>query len=273
MSASPSARRCGSSTTRSPPATTQSASRRSVAPPRGSTREHRPDRATSRAPRRAARHPTPAPRLSWRLPDGARVQHAYRITADNGWDTGWVDERPEPAGAVRGPALALVAAGASGRSRCGPTSGESPWSEPAWFETGLLWTDDWRRAGSSRADARPGRRASGRRALLRFEFDVDRPVVARPAARHRARHLRGVPQRRTGRRRRADAGLHPVRRARCRCRPTTSPPCCGRPERARRRARRRLVPRPDRHRPRRRPVGQPARAARPAAARARTTAA
>ena len=33
---------------------------------------------------------TTAPRLSWRLPDGARAQEAYRITADNGWDTGWV---------------------------------------------------------------------------------------------------------------------------------------------------------------------------------------
>ena len=34
---------------------------------------------------------TTAPRLSWRLPEGAREQHAYRITADNGWDSGWVD--------------------------------------------------------------------------------------------------------------------------------------------------------------------------------------
>ena len=34
---------------------------------------------------------TTAPRLSWRLPDGARQQKAYRITADNAWDSGWVE--------------------------------------------------------------------------------------------------------------------------------------------------------------------------------------
>src|SRR6185312_6584312 len=34
---------------------------------------------------------TTAPRLSWRLPDGAIGQTGYRITADNGWDSGWVD--------------------------------------------------------------------------------------------------------------------------------------------------------------------------------------
>jgi alpha-L-rhamnosidase len=28
-----------------------------------------------------------APRLSWRLPDGAARQVAYRLSADNGWDT------------------------------------------------------------------------------------------------------------------------------------------------------------------------------------------
>ena len=32
---------------------------------------------------------TTAPRLSWRLPDGAHGQQAYRLTADTGWDTGW----------------------------------------------------------------------------------------------------------------------------------------------------------------------------------------
>ena len=31
-----------------------------------------------------------APRFSWRLPDGAAWQEAYRVTGDDGWDTGWV---------------------------------------------------------------------------------------------------------------------------------------------------------------------------------------
>jgi alpha-L-rhamnosidase len=33
-----------------------------------------------------------APRLSWRLPEGAAAQTGYRITGDNGWDTGRVDD-------------------------------------------------------------------------------------------------------------------------------------------------------------------------------------
>ena len=34
---------------------------------------------------------TQQPRLSWRLPDGARAQSAYRLTTDGGWDSGWVE--------------------------------------------------------------------------------------------------------------------------------------------------------------------------------------
>jgi alpha-L-rhamnosidase len=34
---------------------------------------------------------TTRPRLSWWLPEGARRQLAYRIRADNGWDTGRVE--------------------------------------------------------------------------------------------------------------------------------------------------------------------------------------
>ena len=56
-------------------------------------------------------------------------------------------------------------------------AGTSPWSEPGWFETGLLdagdWVADWVEPGVDPAGP-PGARPAG---LLRFDFDVDRPVV------------------------------------------------------------------------------------------------
>jgi alpha-L-rhamnosidase len=33
---------------------------------------------------------SPAPRLSWKLPAGSARQVAYRLRADNGWDTGTI---------------------------------------------------------------------------------------------------------------------------------------------------------------------------------------
>ena len=120
---------------------------------------------------------TTAPRLSWRLPDGAREQHAYRITADNGWDTGWVDTDQCLLVPYSGPPLA-----SSRRVEWTVTVetdlGESPASESAWFETGLLWTDDWQVSWvepGQMPEGTPGERPA---ALLRFEFDVERPVVS-----------------------------------------------------------------------------------------------
>ncbi|CCH87622.1 Alpha-L-rhamnosidase [Modestobacter italicus] len=120
---------------------------------------------------------TTAPRLSWRLPEGARAQQAYRLTADNGWDTGWVAGDRSLLVPYAGPPLA------SGQRvewqvRVRTDLGESPPSQPGWFETGLLWAEDWQAAwiepGVMPAGA-PGERPA---ALLRYEFDVDRPVVA-----------------------------------------------------------------------------------------------
>ena len=120
---------------------------------------------------------TTAPRLSWRLPEGARAQSAYRLTADNGWDTGWVAGDSSLLVPYAGPPLA------SGQRvewqvRVRTDLGESEVSQPCSFETGLLWAEDWQAAwiepGEMPAGA-PGERPA---ALLRYEFDVDRPVVA-----------------------------------------------------------------------------------------------
>jgi alpha-L-rhamnosidase len=118
----------------------------------------------------------PAPRLSWRLPDGAREQQAHRITTDTGWDSGWVDGDRSLLVPWAGPRL-TSSQRVGWRVAVRTDLGESPASEPGWFETGLLEAEDW-----TSSWIEPGRMpegAAGERpaALLRAEFDVDRPVV------------------------------------------------------------------------------------------------
>ena len=118
-----------------------------------------------------------APRLSWRLPDGAREQRAYRITADNGWDSGWVDGGGSLLVPYEGPPLAS-AQPVEWRVRVRTDLGESPESAPAWFETGLLWEEDWRASWVEPGAMPDGAKGERPAALLRFEFDVERPVVS-----------------------------------------------------------------------------------------------
>ncbi|HEX6355684.1 glycoside hydrolase family 78 protein [Actinophytocola sp.] len=117
------------------------------------------------------------PRLSWRLPAGAVAQTAYRIRTSNGWDTGRV-ESPEQ--------LLVPYAGPAPRSgdrvewevKVWTDLGESEWSAPAVFETGLLDAGDWRAEWITPGEnpvGVPGKRPA---ALLRYEFDVDTPVVS-----------------------------------------------------------------------------------------------
>jgi alpha-L-rhamnosidase len=120
---------------------------------------------------------TTAPRLSWRLPEGARQQTAYRITADNGWDSGWVDSGQSLLVPYAGPPLASSQR-VEWQVRVRTDAGESPESAPACFETGLLWEEDWTASWiepGTMPDGPPGHRPA---ALLRLEFDVGRPVVA-----------------------------------------------------------------------------------------------
>ena len=83
----------------------------------------------------------PRPRLSWQLPDGTRRQVAYAIEL-NGEDTGRTDSDasalvPWPAQPV--PSRRRV----QWRVKVWTDAGESEWSAPAWFETGLLHAADW----------------------------------------------------------------------------------------------------------------------------------
>ncbi len=117
------------------------------------------------------------PRLSWRLPPGSARQGAYQIRADNGWDTGRVESDQSLLVPYAGPPLAsrqLV----NWEVKAWTDLGESEWSEPSWFEMGLLHPTDWQADWISPADrsgAEPGNRPAS---LLRYEFELEPSVVA-----------------------------------------------------------------------------------------------
>ncbi|MBT2210123.1 family 78 glycoside hydrolase catalytic domain [Actinomadura sp. NEAU-AAG7] len=87
----------------------------------------------------------PSPRLSWRLPEGAARQRAYRIAGrmgDQPWDTGWVASDRSLFVPYGGPPLVSRAAvRCAVRVRTG--AGVSAWSEPVHWEMGLLDPNDW----------------------------------------------------------------------------------------------------------------------------------
>jgi alpha-L-rhamnosidase len=118
-----------------------------------------------------------APRLSWRLPAGAREQRAYRITTDNGWDSGWVESDRSLLVPYAGPPLESSQR-VEWRVAVRTDLGKSPESAPCWFETGLLWAEDWQASWVEPGVMPDGPKGERPAALLRFEFDVDRPVAA-----------------------------------------------------------------------------------------------
>ena len=120
---------------------------------------------------------TPAPRLSWRLPDGAREQLAYRITADTGWDSGWVDSPQQLLVPYAGPPL-VSSQRVGWQVQVRTDLGESPSSQTGRFETGLLWSEDWQASWVEPGLMPGGVKGERPAALLRAEFDLARPVVA-----------------------------------------------------------------------------------------------
>ena len=131
---------------------------------------------------------TQAPRLSWRLPDDARLQRGYRLRADNGWDSGWVASEHSVLVTYAGPGLGS-AQRVTWQVAVRTDRGESTWSEPAIFETGLLRATDWRATWiePGQQPAGPRRESPGRPAADRIRR---RPAGDRgPAVRDRARPL------------------------------------------------------------------------------------
>jgi alpha-L-rhamnosidase len=115
------------------------------------------------------------PRLSWQLPPGAREQVAYRVGS-----AAWDSDR------IEGSECVLVPWGGDPlgsrqrvewRVKVWTDAGESDWSSPAWFETGLLESADWvarfiEPYEPERAD--PGLRPAY---VLRHEFALDAGAV------------------------------------------------------------------------------------------------
>ncbi len=80
------------------------------------------------------------PRLSWKLPDGAATQHAYRIVAGD-WDSG----RVESAGSLFVPVEVPPTRGlrVEWKVQVWTDLGESEWSSTGSWEHGLLGPADW----------------------------------------------------------------------------------------------------------------------------------
>jgi alpha-L-rhamnosidase len=81
------------------------------------------------------------PRLSWQLPDGASRQTAYSVELD-GRELDRIDA--DASVLVSWPSDPLTSRQrVDWRVKVWTDQGESEWSAPAWFETGLLDPDDW----------------------------------------------------------------------------------------------------------------------------------
>ncbi|MFF4028804.1 family 78 glycoside hydrolase catalytic domain [Streptomyces sviceus] len=117
------------------------------------------------------------PRLSWRLPEGSAVQSAYRIRTDNGWDSGRTESSESVLISYAGPPLDS-AERVEWQVKVWTDRGESDWSLTGMFETGLLDPGDWQ-AEWITPGVDPGGPPGDRPAtLLRYEFDVENPVLS-----------------------------------------------------------------------------------------------
>jgi len=81
------------------------------------------------------------PALSWWLPDGSSVQHAYQVRTDDGFDTGRVEGAAQ--GFVPVPVFDRSRRFAAAQVRVWTDRGESDWSDPVGLESGLLAEPDW----------------------------------------------------------------------------------------------------------------------------------
>ncbi|MDD6210224.1 MAG: glycoside hydrolase family 78 protein [Bacteroidales bacterium] len=126
-----------------------------------------------------------APRLGWQIasPDRGVAQTAYRIlvasspellNAEKGdiWDSGKVESDESTLIEYAGKPLE------SGKRYYwmvqiwNQDGAKSKWSEPSWFETGLLNPSDWKAQWIASGDTKDPRRS----VIVRKEFDVNKPI-------------------------------------------------------------------------------------------------
>jgi alpha-L-rhamnosidase len=116
------------------------------------------------------------PRLSWRLPPGTAEQRAYRTRLASGADSGWFSSGDSVL--VSWPFAPLAARQqVTWQVQVDTDRGESRWSPPATFETGLLGAADWTARWIRPAEMGPP--PAGERPVyqLRGVVTVAKPVV------------------------------------------------------------------------------------------------
>lgn len=126
------------------------------------------------------------PALCWWLPEGACVQHAYRLRTDDGFDTGRVNSPAQSF--VRLPVFDQSRRSTAARVMVWTDLGESEWSAPVGLEAGLLEEADWSARWIGVEDSRwSGKRSKGSMGSmgsrpaywLRTSFDVPPSRAAR----------------------------------------------------------------------------------------------
>lgn len=123
------------------------------------------------------------PRLSWKLSSGRRgtLQSAYQLLVMDGeaelWDSGKVESDQSILVSYGGPTL-KTGQRCRWQVRAWDNTGQiSEWSEPAWWEMGLLETSDWQARwiepgwDEDAAQSNPS-------PYLRAEFNLDRPILS-----------------------------------------------------------------------------------------------
>jgi len=117
------------------------------------------------------------PALCWWLPEGASVQHAYRVRTDDGFDTGRVDSQIQSF--VRVPVFDRSRRSATARVKVWTDLGESGWSDPAALESGLLGEADWPARWIGVAEGQRPAKGSRPAYWLRTVFDAPPSSAAR----------------------------------------------------------------------------------------------
>jgi alpha-L-rhamnosidase len=109
------------------------------------------------------------PRLSWQLPPGTARQEGYALELD-GRELGRVESDASTLVPWPGESLASRQR-VTWRVKVWTDAGKSAWSEPAWFETGLLSPSDWVARWIEPVEDERGAH------VLRHRFPLDEPVA------------------------------------------------------------------------------------------------